>query len=77
MEYFRVFVNWNKNERRGNYTIKVIITNVRKYLFHLGIKTNDQDIKEYLSIGKRTKEERYPSENERNNSRTGLESSEN
>ena len=54
------FINWNKLEKRGNYTIKVIFSNLRKYLLHIGIKTNDQDIKEYLTIGKRTKEERYP-----------------
>lgn len=54
------FINWNLKQGRGNYTIRVIFSNLRKYLLHLGIKTNEQDIKEYLTFGKRTKEERYP-----------------
>jgi integrase len=56
--------NWNQKQGRGNYTIRVLFSNLRKYLLHLGIKTNEQDIKEYLNFGKRTREERYPLSNE-------------
>lgn len=52
--------NWNAEQGRGNYTIRVLFSNLRKYLLHLGIKTNEQDIKEYLTFGKRSREEGYP-----------------
>ena len=58
------WINSNQKHGRGNYTIRVLFSNLRKYLLHLGIKTNEQDIKEYLTFGKRTKEERYPLSNE-------------
>lgn len=54
------WINWNQRHGRGNYTIRVLFSNLRKYLLHLGIKTNEQDIKGYLTFGKRTREERYP-----------------
>jgi len=54
------WVNWNEKRGIGNYTIKVLFSNLRKYLFHVGIKTHDQDIKENLRFGKKSKEERYP-----------------
>ena len=52
--------DWNERKGRGNYTIIVIFSNLRKYLFHLGIKTYEQDIKEYLRFAKRKREERHP-----------------
>ncbi len=58
------WINSNQKHGRGNYTIRVLFSNLRKYLLHLGIKTNEQDIKEYLTFGKRTREERYPLSNE-------------
>lgn len=54
------WINWNQKKGRGNYTIRVAFSNVRKYLFHMGIKTSEQDIKEYLRFGKRTRENRHP-----------------
>lgn len=54
------WINWSKNKGLGNYTIRVAFSNIRKYLFHSGIKTNEQDIKAYLQFGKRARENRYP-----------------
>lgn len=46
------WINWNEIWGLGNYTIRTSFSNLRKYLFHLGIKTHEQDIKEYLRFGK-------------------------
>ena len=54
------WIDWNKKRGIGNYTIRTQFSNLRKYLFHSGIKTDDQNIKEYLSFGKISKEEKYP-----------------
>ena len=54
------WINWNKKRGIGNYTIRTQFSNLRKYLFHSGIKTDDQNIKEHLSFGKISKEEKYP-----------------
>jgi integrase len=54
------WINWNEIRGLGNYTIRTSFSNLRKYLFHLGIKTHKQDIKEYLRFGKRVKKERHP-----------------
>ena len=54
------WIVWNEKNGKGNYTIRVAFSNIRKYLFHLGIKTSEQDIKEYLRFGKRTREDRHP-----------------
>ena len=54
------WINWNEKRGLGNYTIRTAFSNLRKFLFHLGIKTHEQDIKEYLRFGKRVKEERHP-----------------
>lgn len=54
------WINWNKKRKIGSYTIRTQFSNLRKYLFHMGIKTNEQDIKEYLNFEKISREERYP-----------------
>jgi len=54
------WINWSEKIGRGNYTIRTTFSNLRKYLFHLGIKTHDQDIKEHLRFGKRKREEKHP-----------------
>jgi len=54
------WINWNEKRGVGNYTIRVTFSNLRKFLFHFGIKTDEQDIKEYLRFGKIPKEERHP-----------------
>jgi len=54
------WIIWNKTRGIGNYTIITQFSNLRKYLFHRKIKTNDQDIKENLIFEKIIREERYP-----------------
>ena len=54
------WINWSQTNGLGNYTIRVAFSNLRKYLFHVGIKTHEQDIKEYLRFGKRARENRHP-----------------
>ncbi len=54
------WISWNIERGIGNYTIRTQFSNLRKYLFHLGIKTNEQDIKEYLTFEKISREEKYP-----------------
>jgi len=54
------WINWNEKRGIGSYTIRVTFSNLRKFLFHFGIKTNEQDIKEYLRFGKVPHEERHP-----------------
>ncbi|MDH3764352.1 MAG: hypothetical protein OER82_00890, partial [Nitrosopumilus sp.] len=54
------WVIWSKERGIGNYTIRTQFSNLRKYLFHIGIKTSEQDIKEYLTFEKISRNERYP-----------------
>ena len=54
------WIVWNQKNKRSNSTIRVAFSNLRQYLFHHGIKTNEQDIKGHLLFGKRTREERHP-----------------
>ena len=58
-ETLQKWINWNEARGIGNYTIRVAFSNLRDYLFHFGIKTQEQDIKQHLRFGKNTKEERY------------------
>lgn len=58
------WINWNQKNGIGNYSIRTSFSNLRKYLFHMGIKTSEQEIKEFLIFGRPTKEERYPLSNE-------------
>ena len=59
-ETIQKWINWNESKGIGNYTIRTVFSNLRKYLFFLGIKTHEQEIKEYLRFGKVPKEERHP-----------------
>ena len=54
------WINWNQTSGRCNSTIRVAFSNLRKYLFHHGIKTDEQNIKEHLRFGKSTRENRHP-----------------
>ena len=54
------WINWNEARGVGNYTIRVLFSNLCKYLFHVGIKTHEQNTKEFLRFGKKNKEERFP-----------------
>src|SRR3972149_3579017 len=53
------WINWNEKEGRGNYSIRITFSNLRKFLYHLGIKTSQQDIRENLRFGKKIKEEKH------------------
>src|SRR3989304_863027 len=63
-EMLQDWINWNEKRGLGNYTIRVAFSNLRKFLFHFGIKTNEQDIRENLRFGKIPREERHPLSNE-------------
>ncbi len=54
------WINWNQTSGRCNSTIRVAFSNLRQYLFHHGIKTDEQNIKQYLRFGKRTQEDKHP-----------------
>jgi len=54
------WINWNQSNGKCNSTIRVSFSNLRQYLFHHGIKTDEQNIKEYLRFEKRTIEYRHP-----------------
>jgi len=41
-------------------TIRVAFTNLRIYLYFMGIKTDDQDVKHRITLPKKIKEERHP-----------------
>jgi len=58
-EMLQEWINWNEKRRLGNYTIRVVFSNLRKFLFHFGIKTHEQDIRGNLRFGKIPKEERH------------------
>ena len=59
-ELLQEWINWNISRKLGAYTIKARFSNLREYLYFLGIKTNTQDIKQLLTFPKITKEEKYP-----------------
>jgi len=54
------WINWNVSKNAGPYTIRTRFSIIRSYLYHLGVKTNQQDIKQLLRFPKKIKEERYP-----------------
>ncbi len=54
------WINWNQSNGKCSSTIRVSFSNLRQYLFHHGIKTDEQNIKEYLRFEKRTIEYRHP-----------------
>lgn len=54
------WINWNVKNKLGAYTLQVRFSNLRSYLYFLGIKTDNQDVKQLLTFPKRAKEERYP-----------------
>ena len=54
------WINWNEKSDRKLLTIRVTFSNLRKYLFYRGIRTNEQDIREYLRFPKIPREEKYP-----------------
>lgn len=54
------WIDWNKSIKTGNYTIKTRFSCIRSYLYHLGVKTDSQDIKQLLKFPKKINEERYP-----------------
>jgi integrase len=54
------WIDWNVSNGAGAYSIRMRFSIIRSYLYHLGVKTNPQDIKQLLKFPKRIKEERYP-----------------
>lgn len=54
------WINWNIENELGAYTLQVRFSNLRDYLYHLGIRINLQDVKQILKFPKKNKEERYP-----------------
>src|SRR6267143_566126 len=54
------WVDWNISRDAGPYSIRMRFSIIRSYLYHLGVKTNPQDIKQLLKFPKRINEERYP-----------------
>ena len=54
------WINWNVESGIGPYTIQTRFSNLRDYLYHLGIRINLQDVKQILRFPKKNKEERYP-----------------
>ena len=54
------WINWNERRDISPSTIKVAFSNLRKYLFYRKIRTNEQDVREYLRIPKTPKEEKHP-----------------
>jgi len=54
------WIDWNISKKAGAYSIRVRFSILRSYLYHLGVKTNLQDIKQLLKFPKKTREERYP-----------------
>jgi len=59
-EVLQDWINWNEKRGLGQRTIRVAFSNLRKYLFHFGIKTSEQEVKENLQFNKVPKEERHP-----------------
>jgi hypothetical protein len=58
------WIDWNITIGIGNYTIRIRFSLIRSYLYHLGVKTNSQDIKQLLKFPKKIQEERYPLKNQ-------------
>lgn len=54
------WINYNLERKLGHYTLQVRFAHLRSYLYHLGMRTNPQDIKQLLRFPKKIKEERYP-----------------
>ncbi|MGB9003401.1 MAG: site-specific integrase, partial [Nitrosotalea sp.] len=54
------WINWNQQERKNTSTVRLMFASLRKFLYHKGIKTHPQDVKENLKFGKITNEERHP-----------------
>lgn len=54
------WINFSLEQKLGHYTLQVRFAHLRSYLYHLGMRTNPQDIKQLLRFPKKIKEERYP-----------------
>jgi len=54
------WINWNVKNELGPYTLQVRFSNLRDYLYHLGIRINLQDVKQILKFPKKNREERHP-----------------
>ena len=54
------WINWRAQTGSKASTVIVVFSCLRSYLYYRGIKVADQDIKQYLTFKKCTKEEKYP-----------------
>lgn len=58
--FLQDWIDWNVSKKAGSYTIRTRFSIIRNCLYHLGVKTNPQDIKQLLKFPKKTTEEKYP-----------------
>lgn len=58
-ELLQEWIEWNVSRKDGAYTIRTRFSIIRSFLYHLGVKTNPQDIKQLLKFPKKIKENRY------------------
>lgn len=56
-DFLQSWINWNS--KLAPSSIKIMFSSVKKYLYHRGIKLNQQDIHEELEFRKSIQEERY------------------
>ena len=54
------WIDWNIEKKIGAYTIKIRFSIIRGFLYHMGIKTNTQDIKQILKFPRKIQEEKIP-----------------
>lgn len=58
--FLQDWIDWNVSKKAGAYTIRTRFSIIRNCLYHLGVKTNPQDIKQLLKFPKKITEEKYP-----------------
>lgn len=59
-DFLQEWINWNVLKKTGAYTIKTRFSILKSYLYYLGVKSNQQDIKELLKFPRKLVEEKYP-----------------
>jgi len=59
-EFLQEWIDWNVLKKTGAYTIKTRFSILKSYLYYLGVKSNQQDIKQLLRFQRKLVEEKYP-----------------
>jgi integrase len=54
------WIDWNITRKIGAYTIRIRFSIIRGFLYHMGVKTNSQDIKQILKFPRKIQEEKIP-----------------